>query len=593
MPRIFTVEDYSGNTIYPQTCIEAIGDNGRPITFDNAPTSGSTSLLRSGVVFENCMNWIETTYADLVQLRDGGNLTAGAWYRITDYMATTTQEDTNAVNNQFDILVMALENNILSENAYATTHEGDTYYTEAGARLSSWELKYCLDNDASRFTWADSTNGKGVIFYMKDEWDNECSYDFKNIQFKRYKITECEYAPELVGLFSIINTGLTVVTVDENNPYWLYTFSVVDDNVVYDSSVFQNKYIGMDGGYSKTRNNKILQNYSQYIYTPSNERAISLNDNVFATDIDVTTIPFNGYFGNTFGVGCCYNTLGNFCSSNTFGNGCRYNLIGEMNLYNNLSYFCENNLFGSLCGYNVFIDGSSFNIIGYGCNTNKFGFNTIYNTLGSECTYNYIGDNSYYNTLSTNCDKNVIEKNSSHNSFGEYSTSNKLGCDCSHNTFGQVAHSNILENDCSYNVFGEYCGNNTYATSCTYNTMGNYFFNNNFGEGCTHIYFGVNEESGVTSFCQYIKADCGVKNIHITSKGTTSLSLFLQNVHILSGNYLNDVSLKDKYVSVVPGLIYQSNIGFRTDGKSTIYNPSDVTIKQGDITIPGEKELTN
>ena len=27
-----------------------------------------------------------------------------------------------------------------------------------------------------------------VLFTMKDEWNNECPYDFKNIQFKRYPI---------------------------------------------------------------------------------------------------------------------------------------------------------------------------------------------------------------------------------------------------------------------------------------------------------------------------------------------------------------------------------------------------------------------
>jgi hypothetical protein len=38
-----------------------------------------------------------------------------------------------------------------------------------------------LDNDSSRFAWADTENGEGVIYYMKDEFNNECPYDFKNI----------------------------------------------------------------------------------------------------------------------------------------------------------------------------------------------------------------------------------------------------------------------------------------------------------------------------------------------------------------------------------------------------------------------------
>jgi hypothetical protein len=34
----------------------------------------------------------------------------------------------------------------------------------------------------TRFEWA-TEKGKGVIYYMKDEWGNEAPYDFKNIQF--------------------------------------------------------------------------------------------------------------------------------------------------------------------------------------------------------------------------------------------------------------------------------------------------------------------------------------------------------------------------------------------------------------------------
>ena len=50
--------------------------------------------------------------------------------------------------------------------------------------LSAWGLKYCLDNDITRFAWADTTNGKGVIYYMKDEYGNEAWYDFKSIKQK-------------------------------------------------------------------------------------------------------------------------------------------------------------------------------------------------------------------------------------------------------------------------------------------------------------------------------------------------------------------------------------------------------------------------
>ena len=125
---------------------------------------------------------IEITWSDLKAKRDAGELTLGQLYRINDYQCTTTQSGTKSAGHQFDIIVLALSKNALSEQAYAALHSGDTYF--ANNDLSAWKLWYCLDNDTNRFTWADSTNGKGVIYRMIDEFNNDIPYDFKNIQFK-------------------------------------------------------------------------------------------------------------------------------------------------------------------------------------------------------------------------------------------------------------------------------------------------------------------------------------------------------------------------------------------------------------------------
>ena len=65
----------------------------------------------------------------------------------------------------------------------------------------------------------------GVIYRMIDEWNNDCPYDFKNIQFKRYKITKSK-SSSLVGTYlateSISNIGLEV---DDNDYKMFYTFS--------------------------------------------------------------------------------------------------------------------------------------------------------------------------------------------------------------------------------------------------------------------------------------------------------------------------------------------------------------------------------
>lgn len=179
---------------------------------------------------------VETTHAELVTLRDNAQLQPGQLYRITDYVATTTDPESRSANHPFDIIVIADDVDVLNENASAISHEGDTYF--AKCHLETWKLKYSIDNDSTRFNWADEENGKGVIYQMIDENNNEMQYDFKGIQFKRYKITECENAPSLVGRWSAI--GNDNITIDEDDYCWCYLFNYTDDNnITYDASVYR------------------------------------------------------------------------------------------------------------------------------------------------------------------------------------------------------------------------------------------------------------------------------------------------------------------------------------------------------------------
>lgn len=126
---------------------------------------------------------VKATYVEMTEMRDQGKLIPGQYYQITDYVTTTTQVDTQSAGHPFDILVRADSATVLSEEAWAMQHEGDTYFKDA--KLESWKIKYSLDNDTARFAWADAEGGKGVIYEMEDEWGNRCPYDFKNIMFKR------------------------------------------------------------------------------------------------------------------------------------------------------------------------------------------------------------------------------------------------------------------------------------------------------------------------------------------------------------------------------------------------------------------------
>ena len=123
------------------------------------------------------------TYSELVSLRDNSQLIPGQQYRITDYVTTTVQENTRSAGNVFDIIVRADSENKLNEEANAIQHTKDDIDYFANSNLSAWKIWYCLDNDTDRFAWADATNGKGVIYRMIDEFNNDIPYDFKNIQF--------------------------------------------------------------------------------------------------------------------------------------------------------------------------------------------------------------------------------------------------------------------------------------------------------------------------------------------------------------------------------------------------------------------------
>lgn len=94
---------------------------------------------------------ISVTWSELKEMRDNATLNPGQQYRITDYVTTTSQANTQSAGYPFDIIVTADSENTLNEEARTCMHEGDIYFSDAGAKLETWKIWYCLDNDAERF----------------------------------------------------------------------------------------------------------------------------------------------------------------------------------------------------------------------------------------------------------------------------------------------------------------------------------------------------------------------------------------------------------------------------------------------------------
>lgn len=300
--------------------------------------------------------YVETTYSALKNLRDGGFLTPGAWYRITDYVTTTTQADTQSANHPFDVIVLATSTNTLSEEARAIQHSGDTYF--ANSNLSAWKVWYCLDNNKVKYSWVDTTNGKGVIYHMIDEWGNDCPYDFKNIQFKR-KLTNGQYDPT------------------SGTDTWVYTFNAILAGTQSDNSLGLNLALAGGSGIITICAENVIKPYYDYNNQQSvlgGQGEIVLNNNVFLCNaaslqyIQSLFVYANKFdvnsSGNTFKNVTAENIFGSNCIDNTFGDDCRLNIVGKMFSDNTTKYDFSRNVIGNDvhdCQFNEW------------CSDNKFG----------------------------------------------------------------------------------------------------------------------------------------------------------------------------------------------------------------------------
>ena len=479
------------------------------------------------------------TWTEIKQLRDAGHLDDGTLYRITDYETTVANDpEARSAGHPFDLVVMALDAGTLSERAWAMRSARDTAGYFAGAKLESWQVWYCLDNDTTRFQWADTATGKGVIYRLIDEWGNDCPYDFKNVQFKRC-LTSGDFVDNVVDDAEWPNTyyilspsmnGQADMTADETDYKWLYTFTYLEQmQDVRDASlinevnaVFKSAY------YNKACNCNEMQAYYIGEFIDDTTFATQALNNIVLSSYDEENGAAVNMYGNKWGAGCFNMTFHEHCYGNSFGVNCYY-LIGFKLYYNTFGNDCNSNTFGNSCNYNTF---------GNGCEDNTFGNYFRYNTFGNSCNYNTFGNSCDDNTFGNDCNSNTL---------GNECYSNTLGNNCDGNTFGNSCDDNTLGNNCDYNTFGNDCNSNTFGNSCNYNTFGNYL--------------------------QYLTAGEGVKYLNVT--GGIDIEHFVQNAHILNGT-----SGKDRKNLLTVGLPEMSTVcryvGQNTAGVLKIWVPADL-----------------
>lgn len=247
----------------------------------------------------------------------------------------------------------------------STLYSTTPYPTKPNEIYIDFDGSGTLEDDNSVINeYGGGEEGKGVIYYMKDEYGNECPYDFKNIQF------------------------------DREGTYY-YTFSWVDENnAVKDLSIVGNTELYNDeGGIAGCYGNKMgivsLYDFGVSDDNPTN-LATALNDNVFISTYSYDDGFCYGCYNNTFGDGCGSNTFGDSCFGNTFGDSCFDNTFGDKCHFNTFGDACYLNTFGNNCYYNTFGNGSNSSTLGNSCFGNTFGNDCFWCIFGDDCCKNIV-----------------------------------------------------------------------------------------------------------------------------------------------------------------------------------------------------------
>lgn len=380
---------------------------------------------------------INITYDDLVTLKTNEELYEGAFYRITDYVTTTNgaspnnNEPSRSAEHQFDIIIQALGTSNLADKGTCALHENDTYF--ANNNLGAWTVYYDIENDTTKYAWADTTNGKGVIYRLIDEFGNDLPYDFKNIQFYRDSANYTSIASYLTA----------------SDGYY-YTFSKNTSGTITDKSLDALTHDNIIGQYIDANNTMLLLN-TTFVHTST-------------TVTDTNNIGSNSY-NNTF-VGSCYgNTIGMMCHDNIVDNNFIYNNISHVFRSNTVGTDCKSNKIGNYCYENIISINFYYNQLGdyfYGNTISKtFGYNTIghsfynnncQNTAGTNygvyrCT---IGNVVYNNTISDSFLRCTLGNNILSMTIGSNVICSDIGSFVAYSTIGNGCNSLILEPNSRY-----------------------------------------------------------------------------------------------------------------------------------------------
>ena len=528
------------------------------------------------------------TYTDIVAKRNNDELVAGQWYRITDYVATTTDAESRSLNHPFDIIVLAITDGELSEEGFAALHDSDTYF--ANTDFKAWKVWYCLDNDTSRFTWADTVNGRGVVYRLIDEWNNDLPYDFKGIQFKRYKITpKADYATDLAdisGLYIGMNGASSIpgIDVDTTDFKWFYTFSKITtdyENPIdgsIDGTCFNNSFEAVSYDSATLLSNlcfiggTVVANWFKALYSGTSVDTEGRCENTHASKgVQKITV-----FGE-----CCNNYILSQWRRNVIISSFRHNEFGT-DFQDNLLYSPYEFVFNSQTA------GVFWNNIMKSGNTNSIARNVfkdfrdnilisedsiIYNNFGVYFQNNKIIASGYIqqNTFGPSTYNNVITTTRyiSQNTFITAFRGNTITCS---RLYGNFCYSGFYTN--IVNTASDFMGNSFLGIQCNNNTFGG-LVNCVIFDICSNLIF--QDKSA-----KYI-ANCDFKSLRGTSSVKITLDydeFYLSSITSTTRRVTIEGDTTGSVVATWKGATPGQTVGVYKAAGANVWTPFDNSIEE-------------
>ena len=428
----------------------------------------------------------EVTYSELVNMIDEGELTAGKFYKITDFKTCYDQPNYNVyrnaistgnykVGNTHSIIVFAISPNQLSVDAWQSDFPKD-------------RIKYDI-NYSTTYTTGGTAFGR--ITERIDEWNNRTDYDHREVLFRRYR----HYYPDLMplsgtidmiqsGTVSGINTQFDVdFSVDD------YLFLSEDLGLVYKiTQISSSQSMSVTGSYIPNVNGSNYHkgyrtsesNLDGYLQYYQSNVDVSEDYQEFHTFKLGNETIVNNKFGDFYSLTEWNETYFDLPNS-VFGEDVISSIFGASFENNTFVNDVEETRIGDYCQNNIYYADWDFedNVIG-----NFFQNNTILERFAQNSIKNYF-ENNYIkgdfknNFIGDNFSGNRINNNYGDNNLGNSFENNKIYENFEDNKIGNGFNNNTIENsfyDNNISLFFEY--NHTYS-SFNRNTIGNSFAQNN------------------------------------------------------------------------------------------------------------------